>query len=77
VLVASDLPLEISRPDEARDGAPIVVTRPPSPDPEATRLLQALERANGNRTRAAKALGMSRVTLWRKLRELGVEDTQS
>ena len=31
----------------------------------------ALERAGGNRTRAARSLGISRVTLWKKLKAAG------
>jgi PAS domain S-box-containing protein len=38
--------------------------------PEAVRA--ALEQAGGNRTAAARALGVSRVTLWKKIRELGL-----
>jgi transcriptional regulator with PAS, ATPase and Fis domain len=39
---------------------------------EAARIARALERASGSRTRAAQLLGMSRVTLWRKMRALGL-----
>ncbi len=42
-------------------------------DPQARRILDALEKYGGNRSRAAKVLGMSRVTLWRRLRALGLE----
>jgi DNA-binding NtrC family response regulator len=41
--------------------------------PEARRLLDALAKASGNKSRAAQILGISRVTLWRHLRELGFE----
>jgi len=41
---------------------------------EARRILRALERAGGNRERAAASLGMSRVTLWRKLKAFELED---
>jgi two-component system, NtrC family, response regulator AtoC len=41
--------------------------------PEARRLLAALGRASGSRERAAQSLGMSRTTLWRKLRGYGLE----
>jgi transcriptional regulator with PAS, ATPase and Fis domain len=41
--------------------------------PEARKLLVALQRAGGNKSRAAQILGVSRVTLWRRLRELGLE----
>ncbi|MEZ4226574.1 MAG: sigma 54-interacting transcriptional regulator [Polyangiaceae bacterium] len=47
--------------------------RPSAQGAEARRILRALERASGNRARAAKSLGMSRVTLWRKLKALGIE----
>jgi transcriptional regulator of acetoin/glycerol metabolism len=36
------------------------------------RLRDALRQANGNRGHAAAALGISRVTLWRRMRELGL-----
>ena len=39
---------------------------------ERQRLLQALQQAQGQRQEAAAALGMSRTTLWRKLREHGI-----
>jgi transcriptional regulator with PAS, ATPase and Fis domain len=39
---------------------------------EDERVARALERAGGNRQKAAQALGMSRVTLWRKMRELRI-----
>jgi DNA-binding NtrC family response regulator len=42
-------------------------------DPEErVRIVQVLEATHWNRGRAAKALGMSRSTLWRRMKELGV-----
>jgi DNA-binding NtrC family response regulator len=40
---------------------------------EKEHILQALKVANGNRTQAAKLLGIDRVSLWRKLKKLGIE----
>jgi len=39
---------------------------------EADRIRDALVRSRGNRTEAAARLGVSRVTLWRKIKQLGV-----
>jgi DNA-binding NtrC family response regulator len=46
-----------------------------APDPGAERELirEALEAAQGNRTRAAAALGMGRTTLWQKLKAYGLD----
>jgi two-component system response regulator HydG len=38
-------------------------------DPGLEAIRAALERAAGNRSAAAKALGISRVTLWKRIRE--------
>jgi Nif-specific regulatory protein len=40
---------------------------------EKRQILKALERYDGNRTQAAKALGIGRNTLLRKLKEVGIE----
>ncbi len=78
VLVPSDLPSEIAEPSMAHDGleAPRVNAPAPASDqesPEVARIRRALERAGGNRQRAAQMLGVSRTTLWRRLRELDIE----
>jgi transcriptional regulator of acetoin/glycerol metabolism len=44
----------------------------PDADSEREAILHALEEADGNRTRAAAALGMGRTTLWQKLKEYGL-----
>ena len=40
---------------------------------EKERILQALRQAAGNRTKAASALGTSRVTLWKKIARYGIQ----
>jgi len=52
-----------------------VVTPEPMPHhdgDEASRLRRVLERAGGDRTRAAAMLGVSRTTLWRRMRASGL-----
>jgi transcriptional regulator with PAS, ATPase and Fis domain len=75
-LELSELPPEIANPECTDDGAPRVeapLTTGSAPlSREAQRILRAIERAGGNKARAAQALGMSRVTLWRRTKELGI-----
>ncbi len=82
LLQPSDLPPELLErsPDliELGESKPSV-KRPGSGrlNAEAQRILKVLEKNGGNRNRAAKVLGMSRVTLWRRLRALGLEPSST
>jgi len=81
---AADLPAEIlgggreaeARASSGRDGADASSDsrRYQAPDPESERqaIIEALRRADGNRTRAAADLGMGRTTLWQKLKAYGI-----
>ena len=63
---AQDLPSLTSR---RRPGPP-----PASRDPEEVeRILEALRAERGHRTRAARRLGVSRVTLWHRMKALGLD----
>jgi DNA-binding NtrC family response regulator len=44
-----------------------------TPEQEARRIRAALEQSDGVRSRAASLLGMGRTTLWRKMRQYGIE----
>lgn len=66
VVERSDLPDEITAPNGT---APVPAS---TPEGERQRVVAAIERAAGNRAHAAKLLGMSRATFYRRLSELGV-----
>jgi len=75
ILQVADLPGEIASPLSAGPETyvhEVPLTEDDEP-PELRRIRDALMRTGGNRDRAAKLLGMSRVTLWRRMRELGLE----
>ncbi len=63
----------------AVDLPPLTASRRPGPPPaprdpgEADRILEALRAEKGHRSRAAKRLGISRVTLWHRMRALGMD----
>ena len=72
----SDLPVEVLKPSlpeltSATSPSPIFVEATP-PSPERLRLINALEGNRWNVTRAAKALGVSRSTLHRKIKMHGL-----
>jgi transcriptional regulator with PAS, ATPase and Fis domain len=77
VLDLADLPPEVGAPGAA--AAEVLVPAVVGDDaglgepPEVRRIRDALVRTAGNRDRAAKLLGWSRVTLWRRMRALGLD----
>lgn len=75
ILTESDLPPELL----GEEPGPRLANRPRSTgasaaSPEVERIAVALERAAGHRGRAAQSLGMSRATLWRKMKQYGLLD---
>lgn len=66
-------------PDAGEATAPNVIQPAPAPlDLSPTeRLLQALQKAGGNKAKAARLLGIDRTTLYRKIRELGIDLSQA
>jgi len=72
VLELDELPTEIGHPELAIEVPLPPLTASSAESPEVARIRRALERASGHRARAAQILGLSRVTLWRRMRELGI-----
>ncbi len=77
VLQEAELPPEVSGAvvdgDAGTVNAPEAGGRGDRGEPAETRRLRvAIERAGGNRERAARTLGMSRVTLWRRMKQAGL-----
>ncbi len=71
ILTESDLPPELLG-EEPGPRLANRMAREPGASPEADRISVALERAAGHRGRAAQSLGMSRATLWRKMKQYGL-----
>jgi PAS domain S-box-containing protein len=64
-----DLPPEIRRPGAAPEPASLA---DPARAEERRRVVEALEQEHGNRTAAARRLGISRVALWKRMKRLGL-----
>lgn len=75
VLAEGDLPAEVldEQSEESRAEERPVFTSFEELSPAAKRIARALERASGNRERAAQSLGISRSTLWRKMKKHGLD----
>ncbi|MEW6248120.1 MAG: sigma 54-interacting transcriptional regulator [Nitrospirota bacterium] len=71
-LTLLDFPPEIRQPAEPSTPVKDSRARPEPNEAERARILKALNQANGSRLKAARLLGYSRVTLWKKLRRLGI-----
>ncbi|MGQ9860109.1 MAG: helix-turn-helix domain-containing protein, partial [Thermodesulfobacteriota bacterium] len=69
VIEAKHLPVEFLEKVQTRE---ITVPLRPLESSEARTIQSALKRHQGNRTLAARDLGLSRTTLWRKMRRLGL-----
>jgi PAS domain S-box-containing protein len=68
VIDLKHLPPELH--DFARSTEPLV----DEPDDEVARIVAALEKSGWNKSKAARVLGISRRTIYRKMEELGIKD---
>lgn len=64
-----DLPVEVRPRPQAGPGRPVEHVG----DEERHRIQEAIASAGGNKAEAARTLGWSRVTLWKKLKKMGLE----
>lgn len=75
-LQPGDLPPELSDQESSRS-VWVDPSAPGSARTEKQRIAEVIERVGGNRERAAKILGLSRVTLWRRMKLHGLADAAS
>ena len=82
LLTLDDLPWEIREyiaEPQAGNAAPLIVSRTETQagkasDIDSDTLVEALNTASGNKSQAARALGISRMSLWRLLKKYGIEE---
>jgi transcriptional activator for dhaKLM operon len=68
-----NLPPAIGKRSALVKGKPLVQPIQTMVEAEKSAILIAMQAAQGNLTKAAQALGISRTTLWRKIKELGIQ----
>jgi len=73
LIQVKDLPSNVLQP---AGGAPASQEVATLKEQERRAILQALESTHGDRLRAARLLGIGKTTIYRKLREYGIEETQ-
>lgn len=73
VLTILDLPPELRTHQPVSNSGSSLSTLTSEQIEERRGILEALDQVNGSKTKAAKLLGMSRVTLWKKLNKLGID----
>ena len=76
-LTVLDLPAEIRMSTSHPHKTPIKEPLTPEQQAERDQILETLRQTKGSKTKAAKLLGYSRVTLWKKLQKFGVPETGS
>ena len=70
---AEHLPASLRSPSSNRGTSPSLRASPESAREDRSTIEATLLKAGGSRTRAAEMLGISRTTLWRRMREFGLD----
>jgi len=60
----------------SRECAPLPETIPPNHQKERDKLLDVLKACGGNRSEAARRLGVSRVTVWKRMKKYGIAPSE-
>ncbi|MBI2058880.1 MAG: sigma 54-interacting transcriptional regulator [Nitrospirae bacterium] len=74
-LERKDLPPEILAGPAAKPSRPVNLLRGLDPEKQKKVIEQALQESKGNRMKAAALLGITRVTLWKKIKQWGLGET--
>lgn len=76
IIQKEHLPAELQSPPPSLDGSHTIPEDPLGRAiDEQNRILEALAKHNGNKTRAARELGIDRTTLWRKLKRYRIKSS--
>ena len=73
-ILPEDLPIEVAAPEQTGDQSPKSDLKSKISSEAGRRLQAVLHQHHWRRSEAARALGISRTTLWRMMREAGIED---
>lgn len=72
IIERGDLPADLRRPQQTANGGPMLLCEAMA-NAERQCIVAALTHCDGNRTRAAATLGISRKNLWEKMKQHGIE----
>ena len=72
ILEPEDLPHNINNSITPDDQASTIKEKEQTEDTKKQQLLRALQEAGGNQSKAAQALGVSRMTIWKRMKKYGI-----
>ena len=75
-IAVGHLPPKIVGAPAAQECAPRAAAPPPEPA-EKQELIRVLRETGGNRSEAARRLGVSRVTVWKRMKKFGIDSPRA